>query len=402
MFRFGGDFPLGRLAWVARRDIYLWQMMVASKKRIAYIVLAAAMAAQTATAQSVSVAELEQRLVRLKGKSDSAAADALTGMDLTERASAARLERWRKQLPGDRSRDALLALVDESAFLKLPAGDLSVAPPPDETAQHEMMARTVGRLNLVFSLLPNFYATRATTHFEDASMQVQQSQPFPTSSGGGRRGAGIMDNFSSITSWEPIHRTGRFEVTISFRDGDEAIETPKGRTSQQAVGLTTSGEFGPILEVVVGDSGRGKIAWDHWEQGPTGTLAVFKFSVTEPESHFRVSLASGNGIDTAHPAYHGEIAIDPASGDVFRLTEVADMTPPHERVQAELLVEYAPVALGERSYICPVRGVAMLKVPTSADPGMQKAGEPALKTYLNDEVFTDYHLFRAETRILPE
>ena len=113
MFRFGGDFPLGRLAWVARRDIYLWQMMVASKKRIAYIVLAAAMAAQTATAQSVSVAELEQRLVRLKGKSDSAAADALTGMDLTERASAARLERWRKQLPGDRSRDALLALVDE-------------------------------------------------------------------------------------------------------------------------------------------------------------------------------------------------------------------------------------------------------------------------------------------------
>jgi len=376
VFRFGGDFPLGRLAWVARRDIYLWQMMVASKKRIAYIVLAAAMAAQTATAQSVSVAELEQRLVRLKGKSDSAAADALTGMDLTERASAARLERWRKQLPGDRSRDALLALVDESAFLKLPAGDLSVAPPPDETAQHEMMARTVGRLNLVFSLLPNFYATRATTHFEDASMQVQQSQPFPTSSGGGRRGAGIMDNFSSITSWEPIHRTGRFEVT--------------------------SGEFGPILEVVVGDSGRGKIAWDHWEQGPTGTLAVFKFSVTEPESHFRVSLASGNGIDTAHPAYHGEIAIDPASGDVFRLTEVADMTPPHERVQAELLVEYAPVALGERSYICPVRGVAMLKVPTSADPGMQKAGEPALKTYLNDEVFTDYHLFRAETRILPE
>lgn len=376
--------------------------MVAPMKRIAYIAFAAAMAAQAAPAQTVTVAELEQRLVRLKGKSDGAAADALTGMELTERASAARLERWRKQLPGDRSRDALIAMVDESAFLKLPADDLSAAPPPDETEQHEMLARTAGRLNEVFSLLPNFYATRATTHYDDAPFQTQQAQPFPTSNGGGRRGAAIMDNFSSITSWGPIHRTGRFEVTITFRDGDEAIETPKGKAPQQPVGLMTSGEFGPILEVVVGDAGRGKIAWDHWEQGPAGTLAVFKFSVTEPESHFVVSLASGNGIDTAHPAYHGEIAIDPESGDVFRVTEVADMAPPHDRVQADLLVEYAPVALGDRSYICPVRGVAMIKVPTSADPGMQKAGEPAFKTYLNDEVFSDYHLFRAETRILPE
>jgi hypothetical protein len=115
-----------------------------------------------------------------------------------------------------------------------------------------------------------------------------------------------------------------------------------------------------------------------------------------------VKLANGNTVDTLHPAYHGEISIDPETGDIFRVTEIADMAPPREKTQAKLLVEYAPVTLGDRDYICPVRGVAMIRVPTSADPTLQSPDLPALQTYLNDELFTEYHLFRAESRILPE
>jgi hypothetical protein len=263
------------------------------------------------------------------------------------------------------------------------------------------MARAVDRLKTVFSVLPNFYATRDTTHFEDAIPRMQ-NQTMQSMSSSGRRGAGVIavDSFSSITAFEPLHRTARFDVTVSYRDGYEVVEAPKGKQPEVAIGLTTSGEFGPVLYLVVDDAHRGKVSWDHWEQGPAGTLAVFRFSVTEPESHFFVTLPNGASTDTVHPAYHGEISVDPDTGDIYRVTEVAEMQPPQEKVRANLLVEYAPVTIGDRNYICPVRGVAIIKVPISS--AAQASDAQALQTYLNDEVFTQYHLFRGDTRIVPE
>jgi hypothetical protein len=370
-------------------------------QRFAYLILAAAIVQPALAATSVTVQELEKKLAHIKGMSDGAAADELSSLELTERASSARLQQWETELRGDRSRNALIALVDASAFLKLPAADLLPAPQPDQETATQIMNRAAARLESVFSMLPNFYANRNTTHFED-SLQAMQTGPLQTASTG-RRGQSTLDNFSSLSTYEPIHPTARVDVIVSYRDGNEVIEPPKGKKApEQVAGLTTIGEFGPVLEVIMGDAQHGKVAWDHWEEGPTGTLAVFRFAVAEPQSHFFVKLGNGASIDTLHPAYHGEISIDPESGDIFRVTEVAEMAPPQDRVQAELVVEYAPVPLGDRNYICPVRGVAIMKVPTSADPGLQRANSQALQTYLNDEAFTEYHLFRADTRILPE
>ena len=370
-------------------------------QRFVYLILAVAIAQPALAAKNITVEQLDKKLAEITHMSDGAAANEISKLELTERASSARLQRWEAELPGDRSRDALIALVDASAFLKLPAADFLPAPPPDNETETQIVNRAVARLTTVFSMLPNFYATRGTTHFEDSSPRIQTVSPPPLSTG--RRGVSVMDSLSTVSMYEPLHRTARVEAIVSYRDGNEVIEPPKGKTAPiDVAGLTTTGEFGPVLEVVVGDAEHGKVTWDHWEEGPTGTLAVFRFTVPEADSHFFVRLSNGAGFDTVHPAYHGEIAIAPESGDIFRVTEVAEMAPPHDRVQAQLLVEYAPVALGDRSYICPVRGVAMIKVPTSADPGMQRADMPALQTYLNDEAFTEYHLFRADTRILPE
>lgn len=370
--------------------------------RFVCLILAVALAQPSLAAKNVTVEELDKKVAQIKGMSDGAAANALSDLELTERASSARLQQWEAELRGDRSRDALIALVDASAFLKLPPADFLPAPPPDPATEKQIMSRAVARLGTVFSRLPNFYATRNTTHFEDAVLRMQTASLSPANAG--RRGAGILDSTSTLSGYEPIHRTAKVDVIVSYRDGNEVIEPPKGKNPPpQLTGLTTSGEFGPILEVITDDAQHGKVAWDHWEKGPVGTLAVFRFAVAEPDSHFFVRLSNGaGGIDTLHPAYYGEIAIDPDSGDIFRVMEIAEMTPPQEKVQAQLLVEYAPVTLGDRSYICPVRGVAMIKIPTSADPGLQKTDIPALQTYLNDETFTEYHLFRADTQILPE
>jgi hypothetical protein len=91
-------------------------------------------------------------------------------------------------------------------------------------------------------------------------------------------------------------------------------------------------------------------------------------------------------------AYHGEIAIDPADGSILRLSVIADLEPADQVVKSNILVEYGPVEIGARSYICPVKSVSIwvAKIPESK----------ALQTMLNDVVFAQYHLFRSESRVL--
>jgi hypothetical protein len=103
-----------------------------------------------------------------------------------------------------------------------------------------------------------------------------------------------------------------------------------------------------------------------------------------------------------YPAYHGEIAVDPASGDIYRITEVADIESAVNGVECAIAVEYAPVEIGDRMYVCPLRSVALSKVPGYLDHGLAKGEATPLQTHLNDVAFTEYHLFRAETRIVPQ
>jgi hypothetical protein len=44
-------------------------------------------------------------------------------VELTERISSTKLSWWKARLPGERSRAALIAVADKSAFLALPAAE---------------------------------------------------------------------------------------------------------------------------------------------------------------------------------------------------------------------------------------------------------------------------------------
>ena len=63
-------------------------------------------------------------------------------------------------------------------------------------------------------------------------------------------------------------------------------------------------------------------------------------------------------------------------------------------------MEYATVSIGDRSYICPVHGVAFSKVPVAA--AAQGAGGESVETQLNDVMFTEYHLFATEAHIVAD
>ena len=320
-------------------------------------------AAATQITGPITVAQLESFVAKARGKRDAGVANEIAGMELMERLSAARFARCQASLPGQRAKTALLVLADSSAFLDPPVDEILAREEPDPASQKKMIALTVDYVNNTIHRLPNLSATRVTTTFERVS-----------------------------SSKKPMHRVAKSSAVILYRDGQEQV---RGRIPDKAVGLRTSGEFGVILDTVLLDAVSGNLQWSRWQQGTAGPEAVFRYSTGGRKSHYKV-----DGEDTA---YIGEIAIDPFSGAILRIVFRTDLDPnnplgtfsPLART-ADISVEYGPVELGGKTYICPLKGVALsnrmdLILPMHADV-----------TWLNDRVFENYHLFRSDVRIVPD
>ncbi|MDE3187991.1 MAG: VWA domain-containing protein [Acidobacteriota bacterium] len=374
-------------------------------RKLALLLLLAAIALPAMAAKRVTVEQLEQVLAAAHGKQDGKVAQQLINLELTERLSGARLARWEAALPGAESRRALVVLADMSAFLEPPAAEIPAAATPDVASQRKIMAMAVDYAVKTIRNLPNFIATQDTIHFEDTP-SVQRAD-------------------ASITLYAPLHAVGRYTSTILYRDGREVVDSGTKKDRKQgsaAPSLATSGVFGPILGTVLVDAGQGKIVWSHWEQGAAGPVAVFSFAVPTKESHYQVEFCCvpGNfsdGVFQEFSGYHGEIAVDPVSGAILRLTLKADLRPSAPLATSDILVEYGPVEIGGTTYVCPVKSISVTRAPPAAptlqnyrgslldnngSTGWSAEGKnrERLQTLLNDVVFEQYHVFRAEARVL--
>jgi hypothetical protein len=204
-----------------------------------------------------------------------------------------------------------------------------------------------------------------------------------------------------------LHLVGRYSAAVHYRKGREEIHAEAAQSSPQ--GLTTSGEFGPILSTSLLDAAQGHLVWSHWEQGATGPEAVFRFAVPAEKSHYEVAyccIIKRNGDRVYYrqfSAYNGEIAIDPSTGTIFRLSlKATGLKSTDPIVKANIVVEYGAVELGGKTYICPLRGIA-LSLASEVQPllGGREEDFPPLQTSLNNVVFEQYHLYSASSRVLP-
>jgi hypothetical protein len=341
----------------------------------------------------VTAEQLEQILVTAHGKHDRDLESQLSGLFLSQRLSAERLTQLEAGLPGPASRKALMGICDEAGFLDLPARDLPANAPPDKTAQNSLLTLIVNYVNQTTHALPNFFATRETTRFETALMQ-----------------AAIPEK--AITH-KPLSFVEVSNTTVFYRDGRELQQSSNGKylkVDPSDYKLETKGEFGSFLAIVLSDALHGKVTWGHWEQGPSGLVAVFRYSVAKESSHFSVFSPDSKKARQEFPAYHGEIAANPADGSILRITVLADFDPSDQNIKADLLIEYGSVEIGQRNYICPLKSVALsvVRIPvhtSEANFGLfVKEADPAesnsFRMRVNDTRFTRYHVFRAETRLI--
>ena len=354
-------------------------------------------------AKRVTVDRLEQTLAAAHSLQDAEVARQLSDLELTERLSTSKLERLETDLPGEKSRQALMILAETSAFLDPPAAEIPGHPTPDAATQRKVLALTVNYVTQTLHQLPNFFATRLTSSFQDMPAG-QRPSTTPTSS-------------DSTAAYQPIHLVGNSTVTVTFRDGHEVVD--QSNFDPRVRPLTTAGVFGPILGTVVVDAARSKLAWSHWERGQTGLQAVFSYEVPKENSHYTLTYDS---ISTPNPcsttpqtlstvvAYHGEMAIDPASGTILRLMLLADLKPDEfAPAGSGIVVEYGQVNIGGKPYFLPVRSVTSSLAHSLHMFGGWGNGQgcptlavtPGLQTSLNDVVFENYHVFRSETRIVP-
>lgn len=373
--------------------------------------------------ESVTVNQVEHLLAATKGQSDAKVAAKLSNLKLAERASSLRLSSWQAEFPGKHTREALLVLADASAFLDLPASDLPSTPAPDSATQQQILSRITDYVTTTVPKLPNFSARRGTMHYDDVSMLQRLANEYVLDLLRGVKNPAPPPPISPSAEPQPLQPVLKIASFVTYRDrhevSDEIMEKNR-KSASQGIGLTTWGEFGPILSVVVGDAAA-SMTWDHWVQGAAGPLAVFRFAVPEKMSHYSAQFGTPNKPELA--AYHGEIAVDPATGAILRVTILSQLSPPNENYKSSMAVEYGPTDIGGRSYMCPLRGVALSTIPertvelppTTGAEGQVPFGGSGLprenavrkfatipaQTLLNDVSFTEYHVFRAEMHIVP-
>jgi hypothetical protein len=282
-------------------------------------------------------------------------------------------------------------VADASVFLSLPGAEIPAQPSPDHDEQRRIVAKALVYLSETIPKLPNFYATRTTTRYED----VRDDKKRPG---------------SSILTGKPLDMAGSSSVVVLYRDGSETLRPVAGKRRgayPEEKGLVTKGTFGPILSTVMVDASHGEVRFSRWERGPERPMAVFSFVVPRGESHYTVAYrnpsAQSQNYDLQPSGYHGEIAIDPVTGTILRIALQADLDLDSAMLRADIMVEYGAVDIGDKTYTCPVRSVAISQGHTAIlirdifENG-SALGPPV--TRLNDVSFSDYHLFRGDVRIV--
>jgi hypothetical protein len=360
---------------------------------VSVLIALSASAEEPVKVVKISVDELKQALASDRDKPDADVAQQLSAFELTQRLSTTLLAQFNAGAPGEKSREALLILADESAFLDPPATMIPADPAPDPAATRQMLVKIVNYVNATLRQLPNLSAVRETTAFEDRPQQDALEA------------TGVVSY-----SYLPVHFVGKSSLAVTYRDRKEVVDekaTKALKHEGKIGGLVTSGEFGPVLSMVLSDALKGKIVWARWEQSSSGRLAVFHYIVPDDKSNYYVKFCCiGNGYSSEvfdeRSSYRGEIVFDPADGSILRMTIQAEMPPKGLVSTADIAMEYSSVEIGGQSYICPVKSVSVLMAHTAVQQGMQARTnyQGAAKTFLNDVAFGQYRRFGSETRIL--
>jgi hypothetical protein len=355
---------------------------------------------ETPPTQMFTVAEFKEALAAARGLPDKKLAEHIADVKLTERMSDQTFAQISADLPGPISRLALLGLADESQFLDPPSAELPASPPPDHAAQQALVQKAIDYVTRAIAELPDFIATENTQVFDGTPLLVSPELHHAL--------------YHSVDENLRLVRTRNGRIDVRYSNGVEVFIDPK-KKSETECDSTTGDEmtgFTELLPRVTYEILKGKVVWSHWEQAPEGILPIFHY---EASLLWNFPRRCQNEVKLPRPTlvdFRGEVAINPTNGSFSRITERLhyDLHAAGPKgVVTYTMVTYGPVQIGGQTYICPRRSIGLGLGPafigSSSDEESLKnsfglSEEPTLER-VDDVIYTDYHIFRAKSRILP-
>jgi VWFA-related protein len=346
--------------------------------------------------EKVTVAQLEELV-----HSQTDLLRKLANLELTERLSTPRLDALLSVIHGEREREALTADADLSLALAPPADEIVNRPPPPVEEQRAIFRRTFDYLQNAIPKLPDFYGLRNTVRFEEPPERDNEIWKMPHQD-------------------QTLHFATSEHATVLYRNGNEVVEKKQKLGKRRVAGarardLETWGTFGPILAYVVpaAATSPSTLSWKRWERDKDGDLAVFSYSIASPNIRHEVTFCcipegDGTTVYQNKTEAYGEFALNPDTGAIMRIVINADLDeerdPDVPLIRSQLMVEYGPVELGGKTYICPQRSVTISRGRSERglhEWGMVFSLYSYFETTINDVTFGGYHKFGSEARILP-
>jgi hypothetical protein len=156
------------------------------------------------------------------------------------------------------------------------------------------------------------------------------------------------DSLTSQLIWDQ----GREQRTLELVNNRPVSKHPSWRSP-----LVSEGEFGNLLDSVLGSSSGATFSWRGWGMIGGKRVGVFEYQVDLRHSSLRLSLGSVQTVI----AFHGAVYAEESSGTVWRITNYADGFPAElETKSVARSVDYGEVVIGTGRYVLPVRATVLL------------------------------------------
>ncbi len=335
-------------------------------------------------AQPVTVEQLSQILFNAASHHlpDLETARRISVCELTERITEDRLATMQSRAPGKRTAAMLEELAEKSAFLEPPVDELNLAAPPPVSEQKAIFARVVDYIAAYARRLPNLITTQTMRRFDD----------FPFHGHDPTRQLGKLF-LKDVVAAETTNSMGKETVKVKTLNG-------RPYDGKDIYGVISSGDFGNVLLALVNPQSKTKAYWSHWEMLHGKRLAVFRYAVEASNSQYEVDFGcEGGRLHSYLSGYRGFLFVEPDSGTIIRITRTAVNLPPDFPTQlANAAVDYAPIVLGQETYMLPIRGVTELDNPIRCN-----RYNPRERLHsLNVIRFSHYRLFTAESHLLAD
>jgi hypothetical protein len=197
-----------------------------------------------------------------------------------------------------------------------------------------------------------------------------------------------VDQFESDKKARHWHKGDSLTEQLVWDQGREqrTLQLVNNRPLSQGAAwrspLTSEGEFGNLLDSVLGDSSKAVFSWRGWDKVGARRVAVFAYHIGQQDSSVRLTFGSWDAVVPVE----GLVFADADNGTVWRITNDTNEIPSELKTKSiSRTVEYNEVAIGDNRYILPVHAVVLLNT-----------GNSSIK---NELWFDSYRKFSADSRI---